>query len=193
MTLAAVHKVTNKASYRKSRQADLWHFCVNCEDWPLSDFIETAGEQAPPNNFCPRCVRKERGGKCQSSIATRALSAKRILIIEDNADVRRILTVTLRHLGYLTLEAKDASDGIKMSLTEIPDLILMDISLPDLSGLDTARRIKDNPKTSQIPIVACSGWKDEDIITKALEVGVAEFLTKPISPERVAELIEKLT
>jgi two-component system, OmpR family, phosphate regulon response regulator PhoB len=136
---------------------------------------------------------KEQEGKCQSLTTTEPLSAKKILIIEDNPDVRRILTVTLGHLGYLTLEAKDAAAGIKMSLAEIPDLILMDVSLPDSSGLETARKIKDNPKTNQIPIVACSGWKDEDILTKALEAGVVEFLTKPISPERLAELIEKLT
>jgi two-component system, OmpR family, phosphate regulon response regulator PhoB len=136
---------------------------------------------------------KEQEGECQSFTATKPLPAKKILIIEDNPDVRRILTVTLGHLGYLILEAKDAAAGIKMSLAEIPDLILMDVSLPDSSGLETARKIKDNPKTNQIPIVACSGWKDEDILTKALEAGVVEFLTKPISPERLAELIEKLT
>ncbi len=188
-----VREVTKRAYYRKSRSSDLWHFCANCENWPLSDFVETAGDKTSLSNFCPDCLGTEQEGKCQSLTTTEPLSAKKILIIEDNPDVRRILTVTLGHLGYLTLEAKDAADGIKMSLAEIPDLILMDVSLPDSSGLETARKIKDNPKTNQIPIVACSGWKDEDILTKALEAGVVEFLTKPISPERLAELIEKLT
>lgn len=69
----------------------------------------------------------------------------------------------------------------------------MDVSLPDSSGVDTAREIRENFKTSQIPIVACSGWNDQEIITQALEAGIVEFIAKPILPEVLAEVIEKLT
>ena len=118
---------------------------------------------------------------------------KKILIIDDHPDVRRVLTITLRHLGYETFEASDASAGIKMSLMENPDLIVMDLSLPDSSGLETAKRIKENSQTSHIPIVACSGWKSDEILAQAAEAGIAEFLAKPISPELLATVIEKLT
>jgi two-component system phosphate regulon response regulator PhoB len=118
---------------------------------------------------------------------------KKILIIDDHPDVRRVLTITLRHLGYETFEASDASAGIKMSLMENPDLIVMDLSLPDSSGLETAKRIKENSQTSHIPIVACSGWKSDEILAQAAEAGIVEFLAKPISPELLAAVIEKLT
>jgi CheY-like chemotaxis protein len=118
---------------------------------------------------------------------------KKILIIDDHPDVRRVLTITLRHLGYETCEASDASAGIRMSLLENPDLIVMDLSLPDSSGLETAKRIKENSRTSHIPIVACSGWKSDEILAQAAEAGIVEFLAKPISPELLAAVIEKLT
>jgi len=79
-----------------------------------------------------------------------------------------------------------------MSLTENPDLILMDLSLPDSSGLETAKSIKENSNTSHIPIVACSGWKSDEIVAQAAEAGVIEFLVKPISPEQLAAVIKKL-
>ncbi len=80
-----------------------------------------------------------------------------------------------------------------MSLMESPDLIVMDLSLPDSSGLETAKRIKENSQTSHIPIVACSGWKSDEILAQAAEAGIVEFLAKPISPELLAVVIEKLT
>jgi CheY-like chemotaxis protein len=70
---------------------------------------------------------------------------------------------------------------------------VMDLSLPDSSGLETAKRIKENSRTSQIPIVACSGWNSDEIVTQAVEAGIVEFLAKPISPELLVEVIEKLT
>ena len=80
-----------------------------------------------------------------------------------------------------------------MSLMENPDLIVMDLSLPDSSGLETAKTIKENSRTSRIPIVACSGWKSDEIVAQAEEAGIVEFLLKPISPELLAAVIEKLT
>ena len=80
-----------------------------------------------------------------------------------------------------------------MSLIENPDLIVMDLSLPDSSGLETAKRIKENSQTNHIPIVACSGWESDEILAQAAEAGIVEFLAKPISPELLVAVIEKLT
>jgi CheY-like chemotaxis protein len=96
-------------------------------------------------------------------------------------------------LGYDILEATDGRTGIEMSLTESLDLLFMDVSLPDSAGFDTARRIKENFKTSQIPIVACSGYQDQELTREALESGIVEFIDMPISPKELVEVIEKLT
>jgi CheY-like chemotaxis protein len=183
-------------SYRKKHNTDLWHFCSNCTNWPVTDFDKHDLGAPPLGEFCPECVENQRQGNCAQPRETEASAPsdrKKILIIDDHPDVRRVLTITLRHLGYVTCEASDASAGIRMSLLENPDLIVMDLSLPDSSGLETAQRIKENPQTSHIPIVACSGWKSDEILAQAAAAGIVEFLAKPISPELLAAVIEKLT
>lgn len=175
---------------------DLWHFCSNCTDWPGADFTENTSDPPPLEELCAQCVQKKRAGTCEQSTVGQAIAPlhrKKILIIDDQSDVRRVLTLTLRHLNYETCEAADGSAGIRMSLAEGPDLILMDLWLPDSSGLETARRIKENPKTSHIPIVGCSGWKNDETLAEAAKAGMVGFLAKPISPEQLVELIEKLT
>jgi CheY-like chemotaxis protein len=183
-------------SYRKKHHTDLWHFCSNCTNWPVTDFDKHDLGAPPLHEFCPECVENQRQGNCAQPRETEASARsdrKKILIIDDHPDVRRVLTITLRHLGYVTCEASDASAGIRMSLLENPDLIVMDLSLPDSSGLETAQRIKENPQTSHIPIVACSGWKNDEVLAQAAAAGIVEFLAKPISPELLAAVIEKLT
>ena len=87
---------------------------------------------------------------------------KKILIVEDNPDVRRVLNLSLRRLGYEILEANTGGSGITLTLSESPDLVLIDLSLPDVvSGLEIARAIKQNPRTAEIPLVALSGHSEQ--------------------------------
>ena len=188
--------VATNTSYRRKHNTDLWHFCSNCTNWPVTDFDEHDLGAPPLRESCPECVENQRQGNCAQPRETEASAPsdrKKILIIDDHPGVRRVLTISLRHLGYVTCEASDASAGVRMSLLENPDLIVMDLSLPDSSGLETAQRIKENPQTSHIPIVACSGWKSDEILAQAAAAGIVEFLAKPISPELLAAVIEKLT
>ena len=106
---------------------------------------------------------------------------KKILIIEDHSDARRVFSMILCYAGHDTSEAENGSEGIRKTLTEAPDLILMDVSLPDVSGFELARTIKENPETTKIPIVACSGWTHADMETEAQKVGIVEYLTKPFA------------
>ena len=119
--------------------------------------------------------------------------SKKILIVEDHPDVRRLLTLRLRHLGYEIVEANTGSSGIALTLSEIPDLVFVDLSLPDVSGLEIARAIKHNPRTAEIPLVALSGHTGREIASKALEVGMAAYLMKPIDMEELVKVIEQLT
>jgi CheY-like chemotaxis protein len=118
---------------------------------------------------------------------------KKILIIEDNGDLRRILALTLRYMGYEPLEAKDGYVGIQMSLAESPDLVLLDLGLPGMSGIETAREIKKNPDTVQIPIVAYTVWPQRDAEQDAREAGLEEYLQKPASLNTIISVIERLT
>ena len=80
-----------------------------------------------------------------------------------------------------------------MILTEHPDLVLMDLTLPDLSGFDAARRIKANPTTARIPIVAYTAWDQQGMRAKARKAGISRYLVKPVPAEVLVEVIEDLT
>jgi|SRR4051812_16623012 CheY-like chemotaxis protein len=118
---------------------------------------------------------------------------KKILVVEDHPDIRRLLTLSLRSQGYETIETNTGSTAVTLVLSEKPDLVLLDLSLPDLSGLELARTIKQNPQTTEIPLVALSGYTGSDIANQALEAGMAEYLVKPTETKRLVEVIEKLT
>lgn len=113
--------------------------------------------------------------------------SKKILVIEDHPDVRLVLTVGLRRLGYEILEADTGGSGIPLTLSENPDLVLLNLSLSDVSGLEIARAIKDNPRTAEIPLVAVSGYSEEELAAKALEAGMTAYLMKPIERQRLAK------
>ena len=118
---------------------------------------------------------------------------KKILIIEDHSDARRVFSIILCYAGHDTSEAKNGTEGIKKILSETPDLILMDVSLPDVSGFDLARTIKENPETTKIPIAACSGWTHGDMQAEAQKVGIVELLTKPIAATMLVEAVGRHT
>jgi two-component system cell cycle response regulator DivK len=119
--------------------------------------------------------------------------SKKILIVEDHPDVRRVLTLSLGRLGYEILEADTGGSGIALTLSESPDLVLVDLSLPDVSGLEVAKAIKHNPRTAEIPLVALSGHSEQQLAPKALEAGLTAYLMKPIDTQRLAKVIEELT
>ena len=119
--------------------------------------------------------------------------SKKILIVEDSTALRDLVARILRHKGYEPLEAKDGYEAMAMILTEHPDLVLMDLTLPDLSGFDAARRIKANPTTAQIPIVAYTAWDQQGMRAKARKAGISRYLVKPVPAEVLVEVIEDLT
>lgn len=120
------------------------------------------------------------------------MSVRRILVVDDNDDVRYILLVLLeRSGGYETLEAATAQEAVEKAISGRPDLILMDIRLPDISGVDATKAIKNNPRTAQFPIIAYSalplvGWKQQ-----AFQAGMVAYLQKPVNLKLLMETIQK--
>jgi len=119
--------------------------------------------------------------------------SKKIVIVEDHPAVRRVLTLSLRQRGYEILEASPGGSGIALAAEENPDLVLLDLSLPDFSGLEIAKTIKQNPETASIPIVALSGCTERELAVKSFEVGMAAYLTKPADTQDLVNVIENLT
>ena len=113
----------------------------------------------------------------------------KILVIEDNEDNRRIVRDLLTSAGYEVIEAVTGQEGVTEAETQGPELILMDIQLPDFDGYEATRRIKANPTLSAIPIIAVTSYALSGDDVKAFEAGCDAYVTKPFSPR---ELLAKI-
>lgn len=128
----------------------------------------------------------------QSSRHNREPMSKRILVVEDRDDSRTILVAILkRFCGYETIEAANGAEAIEKAVSEKPDLILMDLDLPDISGMEAAKAVKENPSTAHIPIVAQTAWSSRQWKGRVLRLGMVDYLEKPISMELMKATIEK--
>ena len=115
-----------------------------------------------------------------------------ILIVEDNEMNRDMLSRRLMRRGYEILTAVDGADGIQTTNNNKPDLILMDLSLPVMDGWEASRKIKDNPETNHIPIIALTAHVMTGDREKAIEAGCDDYDTKPVDLPRLLSKIEAL-
>ena len=118
---------------------------------------------------------------------------KKILIVEDNNDSRAILVLMLTNMGYQAIQAQNSKEAIACAEAEQPALIFMDVGLPDCDGINTSAILKQNRKTSHIPIVALTAWMSELWREKASRVGIKTYLSKPVSPQTSNQTIEEFT
>lgn len=117
---------------------------------------------------------------------------RKILLVEDNEDNRIIYRLTLIHFGYEVTEAADGETGIRLATGILPDLILMDVSIPGIDGWEATQILKADPRTAHIPIVALTAHALARDRERAQEVGCDGYLTKPVEPRRVLQEIERL-
>jgi len=120
------------------------------------------------------------------------MSGKTILYVEDNEFNLKIVRQLLRVTSYRLIEATDGEMGVATALSELPDLILMDIQLPKLSGLDATRMLRGDPKTAQVPIIVVTSFALSGDDTKAQDAGASAYLAKPYSPRELLAMIRKL-
>ncbi|MEP4766585.1 MAG: response regulator [Roseibium sp.] len=116
----------------------------------------------------------------------------KILIVEDNDMNLDMLSRRLQRKGYETVSARDGQAGVEQALSDKPDLILMDMSLPVIDGWEATRQIKANPDTKAIPVVALTAHAMQSDRDKAMEAGCDEFYTKPVELPGLLEIIKKL-
>jgi CheY-like chemotaxis protein len=116
----------------------------------------------------------------------------RILIVDDNEMNRDTLSRRLERKGYTITMAVDGGAGVDQAAAEIPDLILMDMSLPVLDGWEATRRLKANPVTKHIPVIALTAHAMTGDRDRAMEAGCDDYDTKPIDLARLLSKIEKL-
>ena len=115
-----------------------------------------------------------------------------VLIVEDNEDNRIIYSTFLEHAGYRVIEAVTGPDGVSMAREQMPDIILMDISVPGMDGWEATRILKADPGTRDIKIVALTAHALADDREKSFQVGCDGYLAKPIEPKGVLAEVQRL-
>ena len=116
---------------------------------------------------------------------------RRILIVEDNGDMRDFLRRVLARHGYAHLEAADGVEGMEIAHRDHPDLILMDMSLPELDGFEATRRLKADKTTQHVPIIAVTAHARPVDERRALEAGCDAYLSKPYSLREFLNIIQE--
>lgn len=111
---------------------------------------------------------------------------QKILVVEDNEDNLTVLCDELEYVGYEVISAANGEEAIEKTLTERPDLILMDISIPVIDGWEATRRLKADPKTVDIPIIALTAHAMAGDAEKAKAAGCDGYIAKPCTPDEVA-------
>lgn len=117
--------------------------------------------------------------------------SKKILMVEDNEMNRELTTDLLEFAGYMVISAETAEEGLKLAREELPDLILMDISLPGMDGIEAAGILKQDEKTKEIPVVGLSAHAMRGDPEKALAAGLIGYITKPIDTRGFAKEVRK--
>jgi CheY-like chemotaxis protein len=118
-------------------------------------------------------------------------SPKTVLLVEDNEDNLVVYRTILEHVGYKVIEARDGEEGVSQARKELPDLILMDISIPKMDGWEATQRLKSDAATRGIPIIALTAHALEEDRQKAQQAGCDGYLAKPVEPRRVVQEVER--
>ena len=110
------------------------------------------------------------------------MTKERILVVEDEEDILELVRFNLSREGYSVMGAASGEEAWKLASSEFPDLIVLDLMLPGMDGLEVTKMIKNDPRTRDIPIIMLTAKGEESDIVTGLEVGADDYITKPFSP-----------
>jgi two-component system cell cycle response regulator DivK len=119
------------------------------------------------------------------------MNERTVLYVEDNEYNRKIVRQLLGRSSYRLIEAADGETGVALAQQELPDLILMDVQLPKMSGLDATQALKADPRTSHIPIIVITSFALSGDREKAMSAGASSYLAKPYSPRELLALVRQ--
>jgi len=108
-----------------------------------------------------------------------------ILIVDDEADILKLLSYNLEKSGFRVHEAKDGPEAIKLAIGKTPDLILLDVMLPDMDGMEALKRLKQDDRTSHVPVIMLTAKGEEVDKIVGFELGAEDYVTKPFSPREL--------
>ena len=116
----------------------------------------------------------------------------RILVVDDSPDVRLALATILEDAGHDVVEAEDGDQVFDLAVSESPNLVLLDVMMPNLDGIETCRRLKSNPETADIPVLMITSSDTPATVARAFEAGCDDFMTKPLNEKMLVAKINAL-
>ena len=123
------------------------------------------------------------------------MTGNRILVVEDNERNLKLVRDVLQYAGYDVIAASSGEQGVELARERMPDLVLMDLQLPEMDGTEALRRLRDDPLTRAIPVVAVTAFAMKDDRERALNAGFDSYLEKPISvralPDQVRGFLDR--
>ena len=125
-------------------------------------------------------------------VKSRSDSQRTILIVDDFDDTRLLLRTWLQRKGFRVVEAEDGNRAVAAAQSDRPDLIIMDVEMPELDGLQATRKIRELPNFAAVPIVAVSAYGADQYRAHALAAGCNEYVSTPFEPEELERLIRAL-
>lgn len=117
----------------------------------------------------------------------------KVLVVDDEPDIVEILRYNLQKQNFMVLTASNGNDAVAIAIAEIPDLIILDVRMPGLSGIETCRKIRTFPSLKSTPVLFLTADTDEYTSMSAIEAGGNHFITKPIHPTILLNMIKEIT
>lgn len=116
----------------------------------------------------------------------------KILVAEDERDIRELIAFTLQFAGFEVVLASNGADAVALAKQESPDLILMDVRMPRMTGYQACEALKQEPETSDMPVVFLSAKGQESEIQEGLEVGAVRYILKPFAPDDLTQQVKQV-
>jgi two-component system, OmpR family, response regulator MtrA len=113
----------------------------------------------------------------------------RIVIADDDADIRELVVFKLRHAGHDVLPVADGAAAVEACIADKPDLVILDVMMPGMSGLEAARSLRANPAMNGVPIIMLTARAQESDIEQGFEAGADDYIVKPFSPRELASRV----
>ena len=117
---------------------------------------------------------------------------RRVLVIDDDADIRELVAFKLEQAGLQVQTAADGQAGLELALAGPPDLVMLDLMMPKLSGLQVCRLLRDDPATAAVPVVLLTAKSGQADVRRAFSAGVDDYIVKPFSPRELVLRVQAL-
>ncbi len=117
---------------------------------------------------------------------------KKVLVVEDDRDILQLVKMYLEKEGFRTLSASNGAEALRQARSEHPDLVVLDLMLPELDGLEVCKKLRMSPQTSMLPIIMLTARSEESDTVVGLELGADDYVTKPFSPKALLARVKAL-